>query len=98
MLRPSAVSNLLCCLDGVLAPDTVKPQRVIADTTYGTADNIRELEESGIRAYVPRPDWDQRTPYYGTSLFTDDVEHDRYLGPKDAVRRRRQASAGEEKV
>jgi len=33
----------------------VRPTCVIADTTYGTADNIRELEESGIRAYVPLP-------------------------------------------
>jgi hypothetical protein len=34
----------------------MKPQRVIADTTYGTTDNVRELEQSGIRAYVPLPD------------------------------------------
>jgi transposase len=33
----------------------VHPRQVVADTTYGTAENIRELEESGIRAYVPCP-------------------------------------------
>ena len=32
----------------------VRPKQVIGDTTYGTAENIRQLEESGIRAYVPR--------------------------------------------
>lgn len=30
------------------------PKQVIADTTYGTADNIRELEESGIRGVAKR--------------------------------------------
>ncbi len=30
----------------------VKPKRVIGDTISGPAENIRELEESGIRAYV----------------------------------------------
>ncbi len=54
----------------------VKPRQVIGDTTYGTANNIRKLEESGIRAYVPLPDWDRRTPYYGPSLFTYDAERD----------------------
>ena len=60
----------------------VKPKRVIADTTYGTAENIREIEQSGIRAYVPLPDWDQRTPYFGPSLFTYDAERDIYRCPQ----------------
>ena len=76
----------------------VRPKRVIGDTTYGTAENIRELEESGIRAYVPLPDWDRRTPYYGPSLFTYDHEHDRYRCPQGATLRRRKTSYGQEKV
>jgi transposase len=76
----------------------VRPKRVIADTTYGTAENIRALEESGIRAYVPLPDWDRRTPYFGASLFSYDAEHDRYLCPEGKVLRRRTASHSEEKV
>jgi transposase len=76
----------------------VRPKQVIGDTTYGTAENIRALEESGIRAYVPLPDWDQRTPYYGPSLFTYDAEHDRYLCPESEVLRRRKASYRQEKV
>ena len=69
----------------------VRPKRVIGDTTYGTAENIRELEQSGIRAYVPLPDWDRRTPYYGPSLFTYDAERDIYLCPQGATLRRRKA-------
>ena len=44
----------------------LRPRRVIADTTYGTLENIRALEgEQGIRAYVPLPDWEHKTAYYG---------------------------------
>jgi len=60
----------------------VKPQRVIADTTYGTAENIRAIEESGIREDVPLPDWKQRTPYYGASRFTYNGERDVYRCPQ----------------
>src|SRR3954469_11261550 len=76
----------------------VKPKQVIADTTYGTADNIRELEESGIRAYVPLPDWDQRTPFYGPSLFTYDPEADVYHCPQGKTLRRRKANHTTRKV
>jgi transposase len=76
----------------------VRPRQVIGDTTYGTADNIRELEECGIRAYVPLPDWEQRTPYYGASLFTYNAEHDRYRCPQGETLRRRKTKYTEEKV
>jgi len=76
----------------------LKPKRVIADTTYGTAENIRELEESGIRAYVPLPNWDQRTPYYGPSLFSYDAERDVYSCPQGATLRRRKANRTTRKI
>jgi transposase len=66
----------------------VKPKRVIGDTTYGTADNIRELEESGIRAYVPLPDWGARSPYFGPSLFIYDPQRDVYSCPQGETLRR----------
>ncbi len=69
----------------------VKPTRVIADTTYGTAENIRELEASGIRAYVPLPDWEQHSPYFGRSLFTYDAEQNVYRCPQAQVLRWRKA-------
>jgi transposase len=76
----------------------VKPKQVIGDTTYGTADNIRELEQCGIRAYVPLPDWERRTPYFGSALFTYDAEHDVYYCPQGETLRRRKASNREKKV
>src|SRR4029453_2409784 len=45
------------------------PKRAGGDTTYGPAENIQAVEDAGIRAYVPLPNWD-RTPFYGPSRFT----------------------------
>ncbi len=76
----------------------VKPQRVIGDTTYGTAENIREIEESGIRAYTPLADWDRRADYYGPSLFIYEPEHDTYRCPQGATLCRETAKNTERKV
>jgi transposase len=45
----------------------LRPHQVTGDTTYGTLENIVAVEDQGIRAYVPLPDFDQRTPYYAAS-------------------------------
>jgi transposase len=61
----------------------IRPQRVIADTTYGTIDNIRALEgEEDIRAYVPLPDWEHKTAYYGPGQFRYDAGSDVYVCPE----------------
>jgi len=52
---------------------------------------VMALEDQGICAYVPSPDFNQRTPFYGASQFTDDGEHDEYRCPQDQVLRRRTA-------
>ncbi len=57
------------------------PKRAVGDTTYGTVDNIRALEDGGIRAYVPLADWD-RTAYYGPSRFRYDAARDEYRCPE----------------
>jgi len=76
----------------------LRPERVVADTTYGTVENIRALEGQGIRAYVPLPDFDARTPYYGSSRFSYDGERDEYRCPHDQPLRRRATSQTEEAV
>jgi transposase len=61
----------------------IRPQRVIADTTYGTIDNIRALEgEEDIRAYVPLPDWEDKTAYYGPGQCRYDAGSDVYVCPE----------------
>jgi hypothetical protein len=76
----------------------VKPRQVIGDTKYGTAENIHALEASGIRAYLPLPDWDRRTAYYGPSLFTYDARHDVYHCPQGETLHKRKTKYTEQKV
>ena len=43
----------------------LRPHQATGDTTYGPVQNVVALEDTGSRAYVPLPDFDHRTPYYG---------------------------------
>jgi hypothetical protein len=61
------------------------PAQVTGDTTYGTVENITAVEDAGIRAYLPLPDFDQRTPYFGKHRFTYDAQRDVYLCPQGTV-------------
>jgi transposase len=69
----------------------IRPDQVTGDTTYGTVENIVDVEDQKIHAYVPLPDFDQRTPFYGASRFTYDPEHDEYRCPEGQVLRRKTA-------
>lgn len=60
------------------------PRQFTGDTTYGTAENIVALEEQHIRAYVPLPNFDQRTEFFGQREFRYDSERDVYLCPNNA--------------
>jgi transposase len=63
------------------------PKRAIGDSTYGTVDNIRALEEAGIRAYVPLSDVGKRPGFFGPEAFTYDAEQDVYTCPSGTVLR-----------
>jgi transposase len=63
-------------------------RQVTGDTTYGTVENIVAVEDQGIRAYVPLPDFDQRTPYYGISKFAYEAGRDVYRCPQGQLLRR----------
>jgi hypothetical protein len=54
----------------------LRPHQVTGDTTYGTIDNIVAIEDAGVRAYVPLPDFDSRTPFYGKGEFAYDASQD----------------------
>jgi hypothetical protein len=86
LVTPAAVMEnqpMLDQLRRVMFRWRVRPKRVIADTTYGTIDNIRALEgEEDIRAYVPLPDWEHKTAYYGPGQFTYDAGRDVYVCPE----------------
>jgi transposase len=60
----------------------LRPRHVTGDTKYGTIENIKALEDAGIRAYVPLPDWENQRPYFGPAKFSYDAAHDRYVCPQ----------------
>ena len=57
------------------------PDQVTGDTTYGTAAIIVALEHQHIRPYVPLPNWDQRTEFFGQRDFRYEAERDVYVCP-----------------
>ena len=63
----------------------LRPRSATGDTTYGTVEIIRALEDAGIRAYMPITDWDTRTSFFGRDEFHYDVETDQYTCPNGSV-------------
>ena len=60
----------------------VNPKIAVADTTYGTVANIVGLEQDGIAAYLPTPDFSQRNGLYPAELFHYDPERDLFICPE----------------
>lgn len=63
----------------------LRPYSATGDTTYGTVEIIRALEDAGIRAYVPVTDWEKKSKLFGRSQFTYDAEQDHYICPNGAI-------------
>jgi transposase len=76
----------------------LRPRQATGDTTYGTIENIVAIEDAGIRAYVPLPDFDRRTPFYGASRFAYDAERDEYRCPQGQPLRRLKTKYTEQEV
>jgi transposase len=60
----------------------LRPKQATGDTTYATLENIKGLEDDGIRAYLPLPNWSRRPGFYGQEKFTYVSERDVYLCPR----------------
>jgi hypothetical protein len=74
----------------------LRPHHVTGDTTYGTVENIVAVEDAGIRAYVPLPDWGSRRPaFFGQDDFAYDAANDQYRCPEGQNLRREIAKYGE---
>jgi transposase len=59
----------------------LRPDQVTGDTTYGTVENIVALEDAGIRAFFPLPDFNHRTAFFGRDAFAYDAARDVYRCP-----------------
>lgn len=66
----------------------LRPRRAIGDSTYGTLQNIKGLEEANILAHVPVTDFTKRTKFFGKDRFAYDPENDTYTCPADVILRR----------
>ena len=73
----------------------LRPQQVTGDTKYGTTENVVALEDAGIRAYLPLPDFDHRTGFYGRDEFGYDAERDAYRCPEGHTLPRERVKATE---
>ncbi len=71
----------------------LRPRHVTGDTTYGAIDIIKAVEDAGIHAYVPLPDWETRTPFFGQSAFTYDAARDLLICPHGDELRRSEAGS-----
>jgi Transposase DDE domain len=60
----------------------LRPKQATGDTIYATLENIKGLEDDGIRAYLPLPNWSRRPGFYGHEKFTYVPERDVYLCPQ----------------
>jgi hypothetical protein len=61
------------------------PRQATGDKAYATFAVIRGLEEQGVRAYLPLPDYDGRSAYFGKSAFRYDPQTDTYTCPAGAT-------------
>jgi hypothetical protein len=76
----------------------LRPYQVTGDTTYGTVENIVAVEDAGIRAFFPLPDFDTRTPFFGKGAFTYDAARDEYRCPQGQPLSRRKTKYTEQEV
>jgi hypothetical protein len=58
------------------------PEIAVADTKYGTTENIVGMEQDGIRAYTPMADLNKRRDFYTIDDFLYDAEANIYTCPQ----------------
>jgi len=70
----------------------LRPRQATGDTAYATLENIKGLEDDGIKAYLPLPDWARRPGLYGPQEFTYLPERDVYVCPQGQELARKRSS------
>ena len=66
----------------------LRPRHVTGDTKYGTIENIKALEDAGMRAYVPLPNWEERYEVWSASHFRYEPQADQYRCPQGQILQR----------
>ena len=65
----------------------LRPHQVTGDSHYGTLQNIKAVEDVGIRAYMPVIDFTHRTKFFGKAKFCYDEKNDVYVCPNGELLR-----------
>ncbi|MGB3634681.1 MAG: IS1182 family transposase [Rubrobacteraceae bacterium] len=84
LVTPGEVSENRPMLDLLLRSAfrwKLRPHHVTADGKYGTAENIKAVEHSGIRAYLALHEAGGRVGFFRKSEFAYDVTKDLYVCP-----------------
>lgn len=76
---------LLDQLHRVVFRRKLRPRCLIADAKYASTTNIRTLEDEGICAYVPLPEWDKSSKLFSRAAFSYDADHNVYVCPQGEV-------------
>jgi len=76
----------------------LQPKQATGDTTCGTMENLKGIEDAHIRAYIPVAEKGQRTGYYGLAQFTYDAAHDHSICPQGQVLRAAYRLEGSQEV
>ena len=66
----------------------LRPRQVTGDTAYGTLEILTALEQAGIRAYMPLPNWEEQYEVWSASHFQYEPEADQYRCPQGTSLRR----------
>ncbi len=65
----------------------LRPRQATADKGYATIAIIRTLEDQGLHAYLPLPEWNARGRFFPKDAFAYDAARDVYTCPGDATLR-----------
>lgn len=75
---------MLDLLDRVRFRYRLPVRRAVADSKYGTGENLRALEERGVIAYIPVVEYDRSSPFFRQDQFIYDPVQDCYICPQGA--------------
>jgi len=88
LVTPASIMDntpILDSVDWVRSRWKIEPKLAVGDARYGTIPNIVGFEKRGIKAYLPTPDFSNRTKYYPAKLFKYDPENDHYICPQGKI-------------
>jgi hypothetical protein len=67
----------------------LRPRQITGDTKYGTIENLKAIEDAGIRAYIPLRNFEDSRGVFGKQRFKYEEQEDQYCCPQGEVLRLR---------